>query len=452
MGNIRTHFARFVLACAMLASSAVVMAQTLMPTEPNGQRGSSNQSSTTALPGATLQSGSTLLVKEYAGAGSETRSLTCEQFYNGPTPGVVYGGGPVTQIRTQTDTGWSDWSVATTSLPCTRTFTQKQTNATCPAGQSGAVTQERIYTLNDAGVTTSDTGWVVIASTCEYYNTGAQTETQTVACPSGESGSIIYARTYDLWSDNSKRNYSAWGVQSNTCASQQASLGYNFRALSCPSGQEGAIMQQQPYSIDSMGAQSNFGAWATISSTCKSYEDQRLTQYETRSDCPSNMIGSNTYARDYTLWTDGSTTNYTDWRLVSSSCTYYDTGALGFNYHSGADCPAGQLGVVNYYNVSNIWSDGSWRNTSGWISNGNTCYTPNYIIGSWTSQRNFDCSAWGNYGELIDACGYYSWFGNVTYCQNYDSWLSGAQTPSGGEYQCGGGCILVAPNCSGGGD
>lgn len=43
-------------------------------------------------------------------------------------------------------------------------------------------------------------------------------ETQTQACPSGYTGQIVNSRTYDLFSDGSKTNYSAWTKTQDTCS------------------------------------------------------------------------------------------------------------------------------------------------------------------------------------------------------------------------------------------
>jgi len=483
-----------------------VYAQSMMPTLPNNIPGQSNVSTTIPLTGATgLQSGAPVLVKQNNGPGTQTRSLACQDFYNGPTAGVIYGGGPVTEIRTQTPGGWSAWQVSPTSLPCTRTYTQTQT-AACVAGQQGVLTQERIYTLNDQGVTISDSGWVNTGSTCAYYNTGSQTQTQTLACPDNENGSIIYSRTYDLWSDGSTRNYSAWAIQSSTCTSQQASIGYNYQALTCPSGQDGAVIQQQTYSISSTGVQSNFSAWNTIASTCKAYEAQYLTEYESLSNCPANQIGTNTYSQQYWLWTDGSTTNYSGWSFYSSDCHYYDTGQIGYNYMS-TGCPPNQAGQLNYYNTSNIWSDGSWRNTSGWVQYSGSCdyydtgqigynymstgcppgqagsidyYNTSNIWsdGSWRNtsgwnQSNYNCyiypvggsqNCWGGspncpgglaYDYISGVCDYffnYTGGGSATYCQDFTNWSDGSQTPSSGVYQTSNSCDTYQSGyeCNGG--
>ena len=265
--------------------------------------------------------GAALLVKDYAGATNQTQSITCERFYGGPTPNVVYGGGPVVQVRNLlADGGWGVWQMAPTSRACTRTYTATQT-ASCPAGLQGALNQMRVTVLSDAGVTTSDSGWLTVSSTCAVYNTGAQSETRPVSCPNGQSGSITETRSYQLWSDGSKRNFDTWAVTSNTCQSVQASIGYNFQALSCPGNQEGLIHQQQAYAIDSNGNAYDFTDWATISSTCRDFESQAFVpELVTLGDCPPGQVGSNTYTRSYTQWTNGARTNYTGWTWVSGNC------------------------------------------------------------------------------------------------------------------------------------
>jgi len=101
----------------------------------------------------------------------------------------------------------------------------------------------------------------------------------------------------------------------------QASIGYNFQSLSCPSNQEGLIIQQQAYAIDSNGNAYDYTDWATISSTCRDFESQAFVPEQTTvADCPAGQVGSNTYTRSYTQWTNGERTNYTGWTWIGGSC------------------------------------------------------------------------------------------------------------------------------------
>jgi len=303
-------------------------AQVLMPTVPNNTPGVSNQSTTTDLTGSGVTPGAALFVKDYVGANTQTRTMTCSTYYGGNTATTVYGGS-VTQTRTLLSTGeWGPWSLVSSASSCTITTTATQT-AACDSGMAGALTQRRITVTTDAGATVSDSGWLTTSSTCAAYNTGVQSETQTVICPNNQSGSITETRNYQLWSDGSKRNYDTWYVSSNTCVSGYASTGYNYQALSCPGSQEGLIIQQQSYSIDSNGNSYNYSDYATISSTCRDYESQTfIPEQVTVSDCASGQVGSNTYTRTYTQWTTGDRTNYTGWTWLSGSCytPYSDPG------------------------------------------------------------------------------------------------------------------------------
>lgn len=73
----------------------------------------------------------------------------------------------------------------------------------------------------------------------------SKTETQTRAnsCPAGQNGTITQTRTYDVWTDGSLKNYSAWKVSSNTCTPNTLILNPE-NAKACPEGYIGKMIYQ----------------------------------------------------------------------------------------------------------------------------------------------------------------------------------------------------------------
>ena len=121
----------------------------------------------------------------------------------------------------------------------------------CPAGQTGTITYTCSY-LNDAGNNCQDKyfpnrhGWVnatiknnCVDSTPIYKST--ETENRVNACFTGQFGQITQTRTYEIWSDGSKRNYTAWKVGSNTCAYNGINVNQSKRVELCQEGYTGSI-------------------------------------------------------------------------------------------------------------------------------------------------------------------------------------------------------------------
>lgn len=121
--------------------------------------------------------------------------------------------------------GYGPW--VENSRNCHRTVNQSQT-LSCPANQSGSWIQSRSYTEYYNGSIINDTGWRDSTKTCDYYYLSTGYDYNYLACPDGYIGSNIQARSYQLYSDNSRRNYSGWYTYSYTCAPSPKKSGYTF--------------------------------------------------------------------------------------------------------------------------------------------------------------------------------------------------------------------------------
>lgn len=229
---------------------------------------------------AAVPAGAVVLLGTMDSANTQTRTQTCQDIYGTPAaPLVSYSGGPWTQTRVEIGYGqYSAWTK--TSGECYRNYQQTKvvTDTVCPANQTGVNTynQLRQWTVNDEGATTSDTGYVTqsSSSTCNYYFTGSYGYENNNP---GTCGTAIQQRSYQIWSDGSKRNYSSWYV-----------IGYN---AACP------------------------------------YYVSTQTEYM--------WSGLNEYSRTYQLWSDGTHRNVSSWTLIYSGggcdccgCSCFPSGTM----------------------------------------------------------------------------------------------------------------------------
>ena len=304
---------------------------------------------------------------------SETRQISCTSQYGAPSAGVTYVGGPIVEKRIQKSPGsWGAWTYA--SGQCLRRHEEYQTVSTCPNGESGTITQKRIYDIKDDGSTASDTGWITQTQTCSVYFVQTVTDSQTSSCPNGQSGVIVQKRTYDLWSDGSKRNYSSWTTNSNTCANARIFTGYEMKTQSCPSGQSGLIYLRRSYDEWSDGTKDNFSAWAEVANACSAGSTSRQTQTQYIA-CPAGQTGNILQTRDYLVNGSGTFMTYlSDWATVSNNCVTEQFLFTAYENTWTASCPAGQKGAVMYERFVDVWSDGSERNATPWAYNSSACW------------------------------------------------------------------------------
>lgn len=99
------------------------------------------------------------------------------------------------------------------------------------------------------------------------------------------------AQSYQVFTDGSVRNYSAWYVTSNTCVAIYQSTEGRSQAISCvaPYAEGGnGITQTSSRQIWSDGAKA-WSAWATVSSTC--YKTVSDTRVDPRKTCGEGQTG-----------------------------------------------------------------------------------------------------------------------------------------------------------------
>ena len=421
------------VALSLLFFSQPLLAQsTFVPSQPGV---SSTTPSTSTLP---IQAGTNTVILLGNGKASlpgiKYRSRSCYEVYGAPAAGVAYLGGPIVEYQYLLSPGaYSAWTLQ--SGACVREITQTQTIATCPSGQAGSTVQKRIYTLNDAGGTIQDTGFLTQSSTCASFSSGTQTETQTLPCTNGSPGTYVQSRTYDVWSDGTNRNYTNWTTTSSSCNQPfKTGVGYNQTTSACSSGQSGEIISRQSYDIWSDGTTQNYSAWFVAGNSCVALGVasptlvKYVTETQTQNDCASGQAGSNTYQRQYALYSDGNHYSYTNWAVVSSTCAYqYISTQTENSSRNCSDANPAWTGPIWTQRTYEVWSDGSYRNYSGWYDTGNACST--YFVQTVWQDSSRACS------DQFPA-----YAGPIFTQRHYDVYSDGSVQNDSGWYDTGNAC------------
>ncbi|SEP44000.1 Ig-like domain-containing protein [Pseudomonas sp. Snoq117.2] len=147
-----------------------------------------------------------------------------------------------------------------------------------------------------------------------------QSETQQANCPATHpSGSITQQRTYEVWSDGSRRNYSGWNEIGRNCQAVYNSTQTESRNQDCPATHpRGAITQQQTYEVWSDGSRRNDSGWRTTGNTCTAIYSSKGSESRQLSCPAATPSGTWTQSRSYDLYTDGSHRNESAWGDTST--------------------------------------------------------------------------------------------------------------------------------------
>ncbi|MFN9574241.1 MAG: hypothetical protein ACK58P_14650 [Betaproteobacteria bacterium] len=238
-------------------------------------------------------------------------------------PGMVW-----TRINGQAACDYCD----TATQPPTDTQT-----LSCPPPQVGSIVQERAYVCNQPTNTWIPGPWNTVSNSCAFGacpGPAPAPDTQTVACPFGQTGSITQERSYACSGAPSFTwNAGPWVETSNTCAGASCpgqNPGPETQTVACPVGQTGSITQQRTWSCS--GAPSWIyqpDAWVEISNTCMpSAMTCPAGPASWGSYCtgtlPSGSVGDNATVPNLTAPYSGSAvfqcTGSLSWMQVSSAC------------------------------------------------------------------------------------------------------------------------------------
>jgi hypothetical protein len=303
------------------------------------------------------------------------------------------------------------------------TTTQDQA-AGCPADRpSGYIVQRRSYEVWSDGSARNFGGWYNIADYCSAVGLYTTTQDQAVACPANRpSGHIVQRRSYEVWSDGSTRNFGSWYNIADYCSAVYSYTGYNYTTSACPATQpKGIINLSQSYEVWSDGSVRNYSAWGATSNTCTAVYKSTETRFQTLT-CPvayPNGAGlKQSGTRD--IWSDGAKA-WSAWTTVEFACSKTVSDVKD---NSRKTCAEGQTGYritewrrthIEYISQANLTpaqlAIENEKNATAWseVEVSNTCVNiPNQVVKTETATRILSCGAVykgleGSYtGEVIE--------------------------------------------------
>lgn len=176
------------------------------------------------------------------------------------------------------------------------------------------------------------------ATTMDSCLCAPESETQTLACASGSSGSITQRRTGTCTGGTAScpsLQWSSWVTASNTCganaavtpstavapvAPQTCAPSVETQNVPCGTNQVGTILQQRSRTCPA----NTWGAWSNVSSSCQPASNRAActpsTQRQTAA-CPAGQGGQIVQERASTCDANGNELWSNDWKNISSTCT-----------------------------------------------------------------------------------------------------------------------------------
>ncbi|MCW4454805.1 type II secretion system GspH family protein [Flavobacterium sp. MXW15] len=221
-------------------------------------------------------------------------------------------------------------------------------------------------------------------------------ETQQVACPAGQIGSITQERDGTCTGPGNALVYTAWTTTDNTCAAavsppptvtppvvaDSCSTETFTRVEACPAGQTGHIIQQR--TLDSCAG--TYTPWTTTSTTCQSPVPGATctpTTEERQLSCPPGQTSPSLppiiQVRSSSCSSPTATPDWTPWETIRNTCRGTATCVAPAPEwrpapYKGA-CPAGMTGTGSNWTTGErrTWTcpspTGSPTNT-GWVWDG----------------------------------------------------------------------------------
>lgn len=241
-----------------------------------------------------------------------------------------------------------------------------------------------------------------------------ETETQTLACPSG-SGSITQRRTATCTGGTPicpAAQWSSWVTANNTCAADatpvapQVPVAPNntcaaateYQNLNCPSGQTGSIVQYRTQSCTT----NTWGAWTDLQNSCRPIVNIGSCTPGTKTTtfaCPSGQGGQITAERPVQCDANGREVPFdesvqSNWKIVNSTCTAScvangncctvtrgrvetnTTQCATGSYGPGVTTRRQQSSSCPTHDGAPVWNDSGWSQVGSATGQCNTC-TPN---------------------------------------------------------------------------
>ena len=236
-------------------------------------------------------------------------------------------------------------------------------------------------------------------STTDSCLCAPETETQTLACPSGASGSITQRRTATCTGGTPvcpAAEWSSWVTASNTCAADGAPVApvapvapintcgalTEYQNVTCPSGQTGSVIQYRTQSCPT----NTWGAWTDLQNSCRPIVTtgncQPGTVYKTF-ECPSGQGGEIHAERPVQCDANGHELPFdesvqSNWKIINSTCTAScvrdgncctitrrpvettTTQCVAGSYGPGVTTRRQQSSQCPIYNGAPVWNDSGW--------------------------------------------------------------------------------------------
>ncbi|WP_205885795.1 hypothetical protein [Pseudomonas orientalis] len=167
-------------------------------------------------------------------------------------------------------------------------------------------------------------------------------ESRGYSCPAGQTGTITQARTYEVWSDGSVRNYSAWNISGNSCTANPITVNPSKRAELCQAGYTGKITYKWVvyYTNDNYSATDADGRIITY--TLSTPHQQEILESNSCTLIPTQQVSTK----------PGNETMSCDAYYNSVKGTYIGTVYKYGNYVSGYDSNTKQTNTV--FNVTSV--------------------------------------------------------------------------------------------------
>ena len=269
-------------------------------------------------------------------------------------------------------------------ITCTKT-------AACPTGQTGLITYQATVNGNAFNCNSGGIYWGnPVSNTCKvvapvYQST--KTESKSLSCPAAQpSGTWTQSRTYELWSDGRKKNYSSWKDVKKTCAAVKQSTQTENRNVACAIGETGSIQQKQTYEVWSDATKRNYSGWVNVSSTCKPIPSETIETKDgvQEESCDSyygvaqgtysgTVYKHGTYTTTYSATVKATDTkfHFESTNVDSESCIAQITDVI--QETDELACPAGQTGSIQRYKIKATNSQGQISHPYGnqWVVSNN---------------------------------------------------------------------------------
>jgi hypothetical protein len=209
-------------------------------------------------------------------------------------------------------TCWTPGPWVETSNTCANTCGPRPANetraASCPAGWSGSITESRAYTAAAFPTCWTPGAWSQTSNTCCPPRPAPGNWTE--ACPVGQTGQIFWERPYVAAAAPTCWTPGEWVRTGDTCASAPpptcpAQPADETDTQACPSGQTGSISVRRSYVAAAAPTCWTAGPWTTLSNTCATPPPPPPSCPEKPDDetrpatCPPGFTGTRVEGRTY---------------------------------------------------------------------------------------------------------------------------------------------------------